>query len=253
LGTFAFPKTAGKQATRYRKKTFNPELPAQNQALATMPLLPSYTTGLLEAGLDEAGRGCLAGPVVAAAVILPPDFHDPLLNDSKQMTPKNRDLLREIIQKEALAWAIAEVGNLEIDQINILQASIKAMHLAVAQLSLLPELLLVDGNRFKPYPFLPHQCIIQGDGKYASIAAASVLAKTYRDERMKKLAEEFPGYCWEQNAGYGTPAHCRAIRELGLTPLHRRSFRQPLEQTCGIDSASAESCRQQTPQSLLQE
>ena len=205
-----------------------------------MPLLSCYTTGLREAGLDEAGRGCLAGPVVAAAVILPPDFHDPLLNDSKQMTAKNRDLLREIILKEAVCWAVAEVCNQEIDQINILQASIKAMHLAVDQLPVKPELLLVDGNRFKPYPFVSHHCIIQGDGKYASIAAASVLAKTHRDELMTRLSAQFPGYFWERNAGYGTPAHCQAIKELGLTPLHRRSFRMPLQQACGINAE--ESC-----------
>ncbi len=203
-----------------------------------MPLQPYFTSELTEAGLDEAGRGCLAGPVVAAAVILPRDFHHPLLNDSKQMSAKNRDVLREIIVKEAVDFAVAEVCNQEIDRINILQASILAMHQATAQLKVTPEFLLVDGNRFKPYPFIPHQCIVQGDGKFASIAAASVLAKTHRDELMRKLGEEYPEYCWERNAGYGTAAHCKAIAKLGLTKHHRLSFRQPVTKIVALEEVS---------------
>ena len=178
-----------------------------------------------EAGCDEAGRGCLAGPVVAAAVILPTDFYHPLLNDSKQLSKKEREQLRPIIEKEALAWAVAECSPQEVDEINILQASILAMHRAVDQLQLKPQLLLIDGNRFKPYPFVQHLCVIKGDSKYASIAAASVLAKTYRDDIMDKLGLEFPAYGWQQNAGYPTKAHRAAIESIGPCCWHRKSFR----------------------------
>ena len=178
-----------------------------------------------EAGCDEAGRGCLAGPVVAAAVILPADFYHPLLNDSKQLSKKERESLRPIIEKEALAWAVAECSPEEIDKINILQASILAMHRAVDQLKIKPQLLLIDGNRFKPYPFVEHLCVVKGDSKYAPIAAASILAKTYRDELMEKLALEFPDYGWQQNAGYPTKAHRAAIKTLGACSWHRKSFR----------------------------
>ncbi len=177
-----------------------------------------------EAGCDEAGRGCLAGPVVAAAVILPKDFSDPLLNDSKQLTEKQRFGLRNMIEQEALAYAVAEVSNLEIDKINILNASFLAMNQAVEQLSIIPELLLIDGNRFRTKGSIPYECIIKGDGKYFSIAAASILAKTYRDELMLEKSKEYPGYSWETNMGYPTIAHRKAIRKLGVTPLHRMSF-----------------------------
>jgi ribonuclease HII len=178
----------------------------------------------VEAGCDEAGRGCLAGPVVAAAVILPKKYRHKVLNDSKQMTKAERDAVRIDIERDALAWAVAEVDHEEIDRINILNASFKAMHLAIDKLQILPELLLIDGNRFKPYGDIKHECIIKGDGKYLSIAAASVLAKTYRDEIMLKYAAEFPGYCWETNVGYATEAHREGIKQLGITRLHRRSF-----------------------------
>ena len=179
----------------------------------------------MEAGLDEAGRGCYAGPVFAAAVILPRDFHHPLLNDSKQLNEKQRDLLRPIIEKEAISFAVSQISNEEIDQINILKASIKAMHQAVAQLNKKPGLLLVDGNRFTPYKKIPHQCFVKGDGRFASIAAASVLAKTYRDEWMNTLHNEFPVYGWNKNKGYGTLTHRKAIEEHGLCHHHRKSFR----------------------------
>jgi ribonuclease HII len=187
-------------------------------------LLPHYQTKLTEAGLDEAGRGCYAGPVFAAAVILPNDFFHPLLNDSKQLKEKERDLLRPIIENESIAFAVASVDNNEIDKINILQASFKAMHLSLDKLNKYPELLLVDGNRFKPYKKINHQCIIKGDGKYASIAAASILAKTYRDEFMQKAHAAFPYYGWDKNKGYGTALHRKAIEEYGLCKYHRRSF-----------------------------
>lgn len=177
-----------------------------------------------EAGLDEAGRGCFAGPVFAAAVMLPKDFYHPLLNDSKQVREKDRDMLRPVIEKESIAFAVASVCNDEIDNINILQASFKAMHLALDNLSKKPDLLLIDGNRFKAYGSLRHKCIIQGDGLYASIAAASILAKTYRDEYMKKLHKEFDHYGWENNKGYGTAEHRKAIEEKGLCKYHRKSF-----------------------------
>ncbi len=188
-------------------------------------LKPYHQNIVPEAGCDEAGRGCLAGPVVAAAVILPPDFHHPLLNDSKQLTKKEREALRPVIEKEALAWAVAECSPEEIDEINILQASILAMHRAVDKLSIRPELLLIDGNRFNPYPFIQHLCVVKGDSKFASIAAASVLAKTCRDELMEKLAADFPDYLWQQNAGYPTKAHRKAIEAIGPSPWHRKSFR----------------------------
>jgi len=179
----------------------------------------------IEAGCDEAGRGCLAGPVFAAAVILPKDFTHPLLNDSKQLSEKQRDAARPIIEKEALAWGVASVNPEEIDEINILNASFLAMHRAVKVLSTRPELLLIDGNRFKPFEDIPFECIIKGDGKFMSIAAASILAKTYRDDFMKKIAQEFPFYQWERNKGYPTKAHRAAIREHGACQHHRRSFR----------------------------
>jgi ribonuclease HII len=181
--------------------------------------------GILEAGCDEAGRGCLAGPVFAAAVILPEDFSHPLLNDSKQLAEAHRDTLRKVIEKSALAWSVAQVGPQEIDRINILRASFLAMHLAIQQLQLNPGRLLIDGNRFAPYPGIPHYCIVKGDGKFASIAAASVLAKTYRDDYMKQLALEFPGYGWEENKGYPTISHREAILKLGTTVHHRTTFR----------------------------
>lgn len=177
------------------------------------------------AGLDEAGRGCLAGPVFAAAVILPPDYAPAFLNDSKQVTARRREVLRHDIIREAVAWAVAEASPTEIAAINIAQASYLAMHRAVAALAVQPVHLLVDGNRFKPYPAIEHTCIIGGDAIYRNIAAASVLAKTFRDERMRELATEFPGYGWEQNAGYPTVAHRSAIRAHGPTEWHRMGFR----------------------------
>ncbi len=187
-------------------------------------LLPYYDEKLLEAGLDEAGRGCYAGPVFAAAVILPKDFHHPLLNDSKQVKEKERDILRPIIEKAAIAFAVASISNDEIDRINILQATYKAMHNCIDQFKNKPDLLLVDGNRFKPYPGLTHQCIIKGDGKYTSIAAASILAKTYRDECMKRLHQAFNHYGWDKNKGYGTAQHRLAIETYGLCKYHRKSY-----------------------------
>lgn len=195
------------------------------QAKAHTPLCPTFGhEGLIECGCDEAGRGCLAGPVVAAAVILPEDFAHPLLNDSKQLTERQRELLRPIIEQEALAWGVGSVSPEEIDQINILQASFLAMHRAIDDLILRPQLLLIDGNRFTPYPDIPHECIVGGDGKYMSIAAASVLAKTHRDTLMLSLATEYPGYGLEGHKGYPTPAHKAVIHRLGLTPIHRKTF-----------------------------
>jgi ribonuclease HII len=188
-------------------------------------LRPYYNHTLQEAGLDEAGRGCLAGPVVAAAVILPRDFMHPLLNDSKQLTKIQRESLREEIKEKALAWSIAEVSNEEIDQINILNASFLAMHRAIEALSIQPEHLLIDGNRFTPYPSIPHTCIVKGDSLYYAIAAASVLAKTYRDDLMENYSLRYPQYKWEQNAGYPTIFHRKAIAEFGTTPLHRMTFK----------------------------
>ena len=180
--------------------------------------------GLIEAGCDEAGRGPLAGPVYAAAVILPKDFYHPLLNDSKKMTEKAREQLRPIIEQEAIAWAVEEVSAEEIDTINILNASITGMQRAVRRLGVKPEFLLIDGNRFKPFDDYRYQCVVKGDATYASIAAASVLAKTYRDEHMRRLAQEFPQYGWERNMGYPTKEHVQAIIEHGYTPHHRKSF-----------------------------
>jgi len=186
--------------------------------------------GIPEAGCDEAGRGCLAGPVFAAAVILPLSFSHPLLNDSKQLPEAQRDSLREVIQDAALAWAVAQVSPQEIDRINILRASFLAMHRAVEQLSIKPGRLLIDGNRFSPYPGISHHCIIKGDGKFASIAAASILAKTYRDDYMKQLALNNPGYGWEENKGYPTKSHREAILRLGATEHHRTTFKvRPLD------------------------
>ena len=194
-------------------------------AIGTVNSLQAYfKKGLVEAGCDEAGRGCLAGPVTAAAVILPADFYHPLLNDSKQLNEQQRELLRPVIEKEAVAWFVAFVDNNEIDRINILKASFKAMHLAVDRLEPIPELLLIDGNRFTPYFGIPHQCIVGGDGKFMSIAAASVLAKTHRDEFMTGLHEQHPEYNWRQNKGYPTPQHKKQVKALGHTPYHRITF-----------------------------
>ncbi len=197
-------------------------------------LEPYYHKDVIEAGCDEAGRGCLAGPVYAAAVILPKDFKSDLLNDSKQLSEKKRYALREVIEREAVAWAVGIVSNEEIDKINILRASILAMHRALDGLKVRPEEIIVDGNRFKPYApplsggrrgeALPYTTIVKGDGKYMSIAAASILAKTYRDDCMKKLHEEYPAYHWDSNKGYPAPAHRQAIREHGTTPYHRMTF-----------------------------
>lgn len=187
-------------------------------------LYSSFTKEKIEAGCDEVGRGCLAGPVVAAAVILPKKFKHKLLNDSKQLKKTDREQLQQEIKSTALAWAVAEVSHTEIDEINILNASFKAMHLAIERLNVQPEFLLIDGNRFKPYREIDHKCIVKGDAKYLSIAAASVLAKTYRDELMEKLANEFPGYGWATNMGYPTPEHRHGIKTLGITPYHRKSF-----------------------------
>jgi ribonuclease HII len=197
------------------------------------PLRSHYQEELTEAGCDEAGRGCYAGPVFAAAVILPPGFFHPLLNDSKQVTPENRALLRVYIEANALAWAVARVDHDEIDRINILKASFKAMHLALDQLQPRPRLLLIDGNRFTRYKRTPHRCIVKGDAIFASIAAASILAKTWRDEYMRALHNEFPHYCWDRNKGYGTKDHRDAIEKFGLSRYHRLSFNiqpQGLEQ-----------------------
>jgi len=187
-------------------------------------LMGNLSTFTLECGCDEAGRGCLAGPVVAAAVILPIDFECPLLNDSKQLTEQQREALRPIIEKEALAWAVAEVDNHEIDEINILNASILAMHRAVQKLATRPEFIIVDGNRFKPFEDIPHQTIVKGDSKYLSIAAASVLAKTHRDELMQTLHAEFPHFDWDKNKAYPTLKHRASIREHGTTGYHRMTF-----------------------------
>lgn len=183
-----------------------------------------YEQGGVEAGCDEAGRGCLAGSVYAAAVILPPDYRNERLNDSKKLTARQRYALRQDIERDAVAWAVGVVTPQEIDQINILNASILAMHRALDQLQLRPEAIIVDGNRFKPYRDLPHTTIVKGDGKYLSIAAASILAKTYRDDEMIRLAQEYPDYDWQHNMGYPTRKHREAIRQHGLTPYHRRTF-----------------------------
>ena len=193
----------------------------------TITLKPFMNEDLLEAGCDEAGRGPLAGPVYAAAVILPKDFHHPLLNDSKQMTEKNRDILRPIIEKEAVAWAVEAVQAEEIDTLNILWASVTGMQRAVLRLDPKPQFLLIDGNKFRPfegYGFKDYRTVVHGDATYASIAAASVLAKTHRDEFMRKIALDYPEYGWDRNMGYPTPEHIEAIRRYGYTPWHRKSF-----------------------------
>jgi ribonuclease HII len=189
-----------------------------------MALKKFFNKDLIEAGCDEAGRGCLAGPVYAAAVILPKNFRNKLLNDSKQLTEAERYRLRPVIESSAIAWAVADVSNIEIDEINILNASFLGMHRALDQLSVRPELLLIDGNRFKPYKDIKHECIVEGDAKYMSIAAASVLAKTYRDDYMRSMAVKYPVYSWETNMGYATKHHRAAIKEHGTTELHRMSF-----------------------------
>ena len=195
-----------------------------------MGLQKYYLKDLLEAGTDEAGRGCLAGPVVAAAVILPEDFEHPLLNDSKQLTEKQRQILRPFIEKNALAFGVSYINELKIDEINILQASILAMHTAIETLTITPNHIIVDGNKFKPYKNIPHKTIVKGDAKFMSIAAASVLAKTYRDDFMQKIDLEFPEYYWKQNKGYPTKQHREAIKEYGITPYHRKTFRLLPEQ-----------------------
>lgn len=184
----------------------------------------AYYINKVEAGCDEAGRGCLAGSVFAAAVILPPDYENELLNDSKQLSEKKRYLLRSMIEKDSLAWAVGVVTAAEIDKMNILNASILAMHRALDTLKVRPEAIIVDGNRFKPYNDVPHTTIVKGDGKFLSIAAASILAKTYRDDYMKAIAEEFPQYDWRSNKGYPTKKHRAAIKEYGISPYHRKSF-----------------------------
>ncbi|MFI3282921.1 MAG: ribonuclease HII [Rikenellaceae bacterium] len=190
----------------------------------------SYQKSLIEAGCDEAGRGPLAGSLFAAAVILPSDFYHPLLNDSKKMSEKSRHLLREIIEREAVAWAVEEISAERIDKINILNASFEGMSLAVERLSPSPQMIIIDGNRFRTHLSIPYQCIVKGDGKYANIAAASVLAKTYRDEYMISIAEKYPEYGWAQNKGYPTKQHKLAILQHGLSPLHRKSFNAHLDQ-----------------------
>jgi ribonuclease HII len=195
-----------------------------------MPLQNFYTDSALEAGCDEAGRGCLAGPVVAAAVILPRDFYHPLLNDSKQVSKANRELLREVVEKESLAWAVEACSPQEIDEINILNASFLAMHRALDHLTTVPEYILVDGNRFKKYKNIIHSCMVKGDARFTSIAAASILAKTHRDEIMEKLHQNFPDYSWATNMGYPTIAHRKAIERIGASEHHRMTFRLLKEQ-----------------------
>ncbi len=190
----------------------------------------SFSSHKIEAGCDEAGRGCLAGPVMAAAVILPRDYHHPKLNDSKKLSEKDRWLLREHIEKHAVSYGVAMIDEREIERINILKASIKAMNESISRLSLEPELLLVDGNRFESYYSIPFECIVKGDAKFASIAAASILAKTYRDEYMIGLSKRYPGYGWDRNKGYATLSHRQAILDLGTTTHHRRTFRLSVQQ-----------------------
>jgi len=192
-------------------------------------LLSYHTKGLTEAGCDEAGRGCLAGPVFAAAVILPADFVSEELNDSKKLNEKQRYRLREVIEKEAISWAVARVEPEEIDKINILNASFLAMHRAVSKLTIVPQSLLIDGPRFNPYKEIPFHCIIKGDGKYLSIAAASILAKTYRDDFMKKADSKYPVYAWHRNKGYPTLEHKLAIQKYGISPMHRKSFNHHIQ------------------------
>lgn len=195
-------------------------------------MLPFYQDEFIEAGCDEAGRGCLAGPVFAAAVILPRDFSHEILTDSKQLCEEERFMLRECIEREALAFSVAQVDHDEIDRINILNASFLAMHLALEKLSICPGYILIDGNRFKAYKEIPHQCIIKGDGKYYSIAAASILAKTYRDEHMQRLSDLHPEYDWYNNKGYPTIRHREAVLSCGFSPFHRRTFRVTDPQLC---------------------
>jgi len=195
-----------------------------NIAICNGMLVPYFQQNLPEAGCDEAGRGCYAGPVFAAAVILPEGFYHPLLNDSKQVKEQQRYILRDFIEANAIAYAVGNVNNEEIDQINILKASFKAMHLAIDRLKIKPGFLLIDGNRFIPYGNIPHHCIIKGDGKYAHIAAASILAKTYRDDYMRQIDLEFPEYQWKKNKGYGTLIHRKAIEQFGICKYHRKSF-----------------------------
>ena len=193
-------------------------------------LHPKFSSFSLEVGTDEAGRGCLAGPVVAAAVILPPDFSHAFLNDSKQLSEKKRQELRPIIEENAISFAVSFVMQDEIDEINILQASITAMHRAIDGLKIIPEFIIIDGNKFRKYQQIPHQTIVKGDSKYLSIAAASILAKTYRDDYMKKIHQEFPAYFWSKNKGYPTVEHRNSIREFGATIHHRKSFKLLPEQ-----------------------
>ena len=195
-----------------------------------MPLIHWEEKGITVCGADEAGRGCLAGPVTAAAVILPPDYHNSLLNDSKQLTARTRDILREEIEREALSWAVTHLPPARIDEINILWASIEAMQKSIDRLTITPELLLIDGNKFKPHHGIPHHCIVKGDATYYPIAAASILAKTHRDELMASLAAEYPMYLWDKNKGYPTTDHRKAIKEHGPCPHHRMSFRLTEEQ-----------------------
>ena len=209
---------------RYGSLRRKPYLCFLTQNLSLKMLLPYLNEDVIEAGCDEAGRGCLAGAVYAAAVILPPDFQNELLNDSKQLTERQRYQLREVIEREAVAWAVGVVTPEEIDNINILNASFLAMHRAIDQLKVRPEHLLIDGNRFKKYQDLPHTTVVKGDGKYLSIAAASILAKTYRDDYMNALHQEYPFYDWNKNKGYPTKKHRAAIREKGATPYHRMTF-----------------------------
>ncbi|MCD9585964.1 ribonuclease HII [Tenacibaculum maritimum] len=190
----------------------------------------NYSGFSLEAGTDEAGRGCLAGPVVAAAVILPKNFYHNILNDSKQLSEKKRKELRPFIEKEAIAFAVSFIHEKEVDSLNVLQASITGMHRAISNLQISPEFIIVDGNKFKPYKEIPHETIVKGDAKYLSIAAASILAKTYRDDYMEQLHEEFPQYNWKQNKGYPTKQHRNAIREFGITQYHRKTFKLLPEQ-----------------------
>lgn len=198
-------------------------------------LKPFHTPNCIEAGCDEAGRGCLAGPVYAAAVIFPPDYHDKELNDSKQLSDKKRKILREQIIKDATCWAVGIVDNHEIDKINILNASILAMHRAIEQLSTLPEHLIIDGNKFKKYKQIPYDCIVKGDGKFLSIAAASILAKTFRDDFMDELHQQFPMYDWLSNKGYPTQKHKMAIQEYGLTDFHRVTFNYKMPQQLSLE------------------
>lgn len=208
----------------YRKHSAKAIKAAYGALVIIMELQRFLEEGRIEAGCDEAGRGPLVGPVTAAAVILPTDFHNAIINDSKQLTERKRNMLRPIIEEQALAWAVAHVWPEEIDRINILNASILAMHRALDQLAVRPEFILVDGNRFKPYGATPYQTIVKGDGKMMSIAAASILAKTHRDEYMRRIAAEYPQYGWDHNMGYPTKEHYAAIERYGITPYHRRSF-----------------------------